>query len=325
VSVALHDRPRIRVIRNPSAGIAAALSSVNRSEEGVRDLLDRHAVAAEIETPEDEDAARTAVRRAIDDGVDVVVAAGGDGTVHMVVDELLGSDVALGILPLGRVMNVARALGIPRDLEAAADVIAAGTVRAVDVGEAMASDDRTVTFLETGSVGLNAAIFREVSRGDEGQVGSIVRTIWTAIRYRPARLRIELDDGVVETRALMVTASIGPYVGLGMTVAPSARLDDGRFDVSVFRRFSKVELLRHLASIAFGRRQYAPQVMTYRSARARIGSVHPLPARADMYDLGWTPVEFRTRARALRVVAPTATDQSVGAGSSASASGRLRL
>ena len=297
---------RILVLRNPDAGIAAALTPGGGSAEALRALLERHAIVADVIEPADEDAARAAVRQAVASGVDVVVAAGGDGTVHMVADELAGSDCTLGILPMGRVMNIARALGIGRDPERAAEILAAGHVRDVDVGEAVASDGRTVPFLETGSVGLNAAIFREVTRADEGDIASVMRTIWTAVRYRPARMRIELDDGAVETRALMVTASIGPYVGLGMTVAPSARLDDGLFDVSIFRNFSKWELLRHLASIAFGRRQYAPQVSRHRSASVRITSRHPLPARADSSDLGWTPVQFRTRMHALHVVAPPA-------------------
>jgi YegS/Rv2252/BmrU family lipid kinase len=338
-------RSVIRIIHNPTAGVRVSLPPGRDAAETLRELLDRHGLEAEIETPPDEEAARRMVREAVDGGADVIVAAGGDGTVHLVVDSILGSDTALGILPLGRVMNVSRALGIPRDLDAAADILAVGAVRAVDIGEARAADGRTRTFLETASVGLNAAIFREVTRPDAGELRSVWRTIWTAIRYRPARMRIELDDGVVETRALMVTASIGPYVGLGMTVAPEARLDDGRFDVSVFRHFSKLELLRHLASIAFGRRAYTPHVRTYRSSRVRISSVHPLPARADMYDLGTTPVEFRTCPGALRVIAPparptvatsssersaggrrrAASGQSVGAGSSASASGRRRL
>jgi diacylglycerol kinase (ATP) len=104
----------------------------------------------------------------------------------------------------------------------------------------------------------------------------------------------------------MVAVSNGPYLGLGMTVAPGARLDDGKFDVRVFRRFSKWELLRHLASIAFGRRRYAPQVTTHRSASVRITSSHPLPARADSADLSETPVTYRTRAASLRVVVPAA-------------------
>ena len=77
-----------------------------------------------------------------------------------------------------------------------------------------------------------------------------------------------------------------------------------RFDVRVFRGFSKPELLRHLASIAFGRRRYAPHVSTFRAAAVRVTSVHPLPTRADSHDLGNTPLEVRLRPAALRVVSP---------------------
>jgi diacylglycerol kinase (ATP) len=301
----------VRVIRNPSAGIASALTPGGGSATAISELLERHGVVARVIEPDDEEQARAAVRQAVADGVGVVVAAGGDGTVHLVAEALIGKQSALGVLPMGRVMNVARSLGIDRDLDAAADILAAGDVRAIDVGEATTGDGRSVHFLEAGSVGLNAAIFREVSRADSGDLGSIARTIWVALRYRPARMIVELDEDIVRTRALMVTVSIGPYVGLAMTVAPHARLADGRFDVHVFRRFSKLELLRHLASIAFGRRRYAPQVSSYRSAKVRISSSRPLPARADSLDLGSTPVVYRTLPGALRVVAPRSTAPSV--------------
>jgi diacylglycerol kinase (ATP) len=294
---------RYLVIRNPAAGIASRLLTAGGRVEDLKELLERHGVDAEVAEPADEAAARALVGKAVAQGVDVV-AAGGDGTVHLVADGLIGTDRALGILPMGRVMNIARALGIERDLDTAADVLAAGNIRSIDVGEATTADGRTIEFLEAGSVGLNAAIFREATRADEGDPASILRTMWVALRYRPGRMQIELDEGVVETRALMATASIGPFVGLGMTVAPGARLDDGRFDVRIFRGFSKWELLRHLASIAFGRRRYVPQISTYRSATVRIRSARPLPSRADSYDLGTTPVAFRTRPGALRVIAP---------------------
>jgi diacylglycerol kinase (ATP) len=295
---------RFRVIWNSSAGLGASLPGGGTTIDDLRALLERHGIAAEIVDPGDEQGAKDAVEAAVRDGVDVVVAAGGDGTVHLVAEALVGKEQALGILPLGRVMNVARALGIARDIEAAAEVLAQGTIRTVDVGVATTEDGRSESFLEAGSVGLNAAIFREVSRADSGDPGSILRTIWVAIRYRPARMIVELDDDTIATRALMATASVGPYMGLGMTVAPGARLDDGKFDVRVFRGYSKWELLRHLAAIAFGRRRYAPRASTYRSTSVRVTSVHPLPTRADHHDLGQTPVTFRTRAHALRVVSP---------------------
>ncbi len=326
-----------RVIRNPRAGIASALSPGGGAADAIAALLERHGVVAEVVEPGDEAEARAAVRRAVSEGIDVVVAAGGDGTVHLVAEGLIGTDVALGVVPLGRVMNVARSLGIGRDVEAAADILAARHIRAIDVGEARTGDGRTVHFLEAGSVGLNAAIFREVARVDRGDLRSIAGTIWVALRYRPARMSIELDEGLIRTRALMVTVSVGPYIGLGMTVAPDARLDDGRFDLHVFRRFSKLELLRHLASIAFGRRRYAAQVSSYRSANVRVSGARPLPARADSLDLGSTPVVFRTLPGALRVVVPRdklasemaapaeRNPQAAGGGSSGSASGRRRM
>lgn len=293
---------RMVVVWNPSAGLPTSLRG--GTVDDLRETLEDHGIQADIAQPRDEDEARAVVRRAVAEGVDVVVAAGGDGTMHVVAEGLLGTDTALGILPLGRVMNFARALGIERDIDAAAEVLVTGEIRAIDTGEATDPDGRVVAFFEAGSVGLNAAIFREVTRADEGDPVSILRTIWVALRYRPARMKVELDDDTISSRALMVAVSNGPYLGLGMTVAPTARLDDGRFDVRVFRHFSKLELLRHLASIAFGRRQYAPHVATYRSERVRITSVHPLPARADGVDLGTTPVAYRTRAGALRVVVP---------------------
>ena len=295
---------RILVIWNPSAGLPTALQAGGSVDE-LREVLERHGVVADVEEPSDEVEARAIVRHAVAEAFDIVVAAGGDGTVHLVAEGLLGTGTALGILPLGRVMNIARALGIERDIDQAAEVLASGVIREVDTGEAIAADGRVVPFLEAGSVGLNAAIFREVTRADEGNAGSILRTIAVAFRYRPARMTIELDRQTVSTRGLMVAASIGPYLGLGMTVAPAARLDDGRFDVTIFSTYSKWELLRHLASISFGRRRYAPQARTYRSAEVRITSVHPLPARADGTDLGHTPVSYRTRSRALRVVVPS--------------------
>ena len=298
----VRSRRRILVLWNPAAGLPTTL--FGGTVDDLRKTLERHGIQADITEPTDEDEARATVRRAVADGVDVVVAAGGDGTVHLVAEDLLGTQTALGILPFGRVMNIARSLGIGRDVDAAVEILVNGEIRSIDTGEAIAADGRVVSFFEAGSVGLNAAIFREVSRADAGDPVSIPRTIWAAVRYRPARMTVELDDAAIGTRALMVAASVGPYIGLGMTVAPAARLDDGRFDVPIFRRFSTWELLRHLASIAFGRRRYTPQVSTYRSSSVRITSARPLPARADGVDLGMTPVTFRTRPASLRVVVP---------------------
>jgi diacylglycerol kinase (ATP) len=288
------------VIWNAAAGSKGGIPTNLGGDRQIRELMARGLLGDELiatKTPEEaQEQAADAVRR----GYDLVVAAGGDGTVGIVAEKLLGSRTALGILPFGSVMNIARSLGIPRDPILAAEALATGVVIQVDVGEV-----RHRPFYEAGSVGMNAVMFREAQRFDDGDWASIVRTVWVALRYRPARMSIGLDDREIRTRALMVTVSNGPYTGAGMTVAPGARLDDGLFDVRVFRRFSKPRLLRHLLSIAFGRYRYAPEVDTYRSRAVAIDSRHPLPARADSRDLGTTPVTFTVLPRALRAVVPT--------------------
>lgn len=291
--------PRVRVIWNPNAGQKAGLSTNSVSRDELVALLEPHGLADEICETGSSDEAEALAREAVQAGCELVVGAGGDGTIGTVASQLLRTDTVLGVLPLGSVMNVARSLGLPRDLAEAVDVLATGDVRTIDVGEANGRP-----FYETGSVGMNAAIFREAQRFDDGDWLSILRTVWVAFRYRPARMEVRLDDRIIRTRALMVTVSNGPYTGAAMTVAPGARLDDGKFDVRIFRRFSKWQLMRHLASIAFGRRRYAPEVSTHRSERVAVDSAHPLPCRVDSHDLGTTPVEFLTSPQVLRVVVP---------------------
>jgi diacylglycerol kinase (ATP) len=301
---------RVRVIWNAQAGQKAGIPTNHVSREELVALLERHGLADEICESTSLDQARDLASEAVREGCDLVVGAGGDGTVGAVATSLLRTDAALGVLPLGSIMNIARSLGLPRELPAAVEVLRIGEIRRIDVGQA---NERP--FFETGSVGMNAAMFREAQRFERGDWLSIARTVWIAFRYRPARMVLELDDRRVRTRALMVTVSNGPYTGAAMTVAPGARLDDGTFDVRIFRRFSKLQLLRHLASIAFGRRRYAPEIATYRSKRVRVESAHePLPCRADSQDLGTTPVEFVTLPGALRVVVPTPEERAPGAG-----------
>jgi len=286
------------VIWNPNAGQKRRGPTPGVTEAVLREVLDRHSIHGRIVATESSEDAKQAVREAIAAGQTTIIVAGGDGTIGEVATELLDkTDAALGILPLGSVMNVARMLGVPRDLDEAAAVIAAGRTRLIDVGDANGD-----VFYETASVGMNAAMFKAAQHFEDGDYGSPFRVLGIALGYRPARMVVELDDQTLTTRALMVTISNGAYMGVAMTVAPDARLDDGRFDVRVFRQFSRLELLRHLASIAFGRRRYAPKVSTHRSARVRITSRLPLPCRADSHDLGTTPLECHCRHAALRVI-----------------------
>jgi diacylglycerol kinase (ATP) len=295
--------PRIRVLVNPNSGEKAGIPTNTANEDEVRAAMERYfpGLGADLVVTESEDEAIAAIRDAVAKGYGIVVAAGGDGTVDTVACELLGKETALGILPLGSVMNVARMLDIPRDLEGAATIVATGEVRTIDVGEAKGQ-----IFFEGGSVGLNAAVFREAQQADSdrGRYRALWAALWVLLRYRPPRMVLHLDDRVLTTRALAIAVANGPYSGLGFTVAPDAAIDDGMFDVVIFSRFSRTELIRYFVSIAFGRRRYSAKTATYRSSRVHIEGVHPLPCRADGHDLGSTPVEYVVRPGTLRVIAP---------------------
>jgi YegS/Rv2252/BmrU family lipid kinase len=290
---------QVRVLWNPSSGRTTGIGAGEISRDALLDLMARHGLGSDLhETRSAGDAGRLA-REAVDRDYDVVVAAGGDGTIAPIARELLDSPTALGILPLGTVMNIPRMLGIERDLEVAAELIEAGRRRLIDVGMA----DGTV-FYEAASVGIHAASSRELNQADHADYGAMLRSIVAAIRYRPSRMTIELDGSRrIQTRALLVAVANGPFMGPGFTIAPDASLEDGLFDVRIFLGYSKTELVRHLFGIAFGRRRYEPRARTERAATVRIMGRRPLPARADSADLGSTPVLFRTRPQALWVIA----------------------
>jgi diacylglycerol kinase (ATP) len=297
---AVTGRPHARrhlVIWNPAAGSKAGLPTNTTTEDELRRTMHRAGLGDDLFGGASEDAARQRVREAVEAGVDVVVAAGGDGTAGMVAEEIIGTPTALGFLPLGSAMNIGRSLGIPRELGAAAEILATGDIVTVDVGRA--SDG---LFFEMASVGINAAVLAEAHRLAEGDYESIVGMIRAILTYRPATMTLEMDDETVETGALMVVVANTPFTGAGLTLAPEARMDDGRFDIAVYRHFSRWELARHMVSIVAGRRRYSPKVRTFRSKGVRITAHRPLPARADARDLGTTPIELEVVPHALKVV-----------------------
>ena len=304
------DERRMRVLWNPTSGRKGGLPTNRASRGMLLELMSRHGLGDELIEPGSELDAIDATADAVHRGYDVVVAAGGDGTIGLVGRQLIGTRTALGILPLGSVMNIPRMLGLPRDPDEAAHILAVGHVRTIDVGQV---GDRI--FYEAGSVGMHAAATRELPKVDKGDYGALVRSIVAAIRYRPSEMRIELDgDRAISEKAVGVVVANGPYMGPGVAVAPAALLDDGLFDVRVFLPFTKTELVRHVSSLIRGRRPLERRSITERASRVRITSGRPLAARADAVDLGSTPVVFEIRPRVLTVVAPDPSAPSSGSG-----------
>lgn len=306
---------RICLIINPTAGQKVGLTTNALGLDEVRALLERHQIEADILCTERAGHATELAQQAARDGYDLAIAAGGDGTVAEVAEGLIGTQVELGVLPLGSIMNIARMLGIPRDLDAAAEIIKARRVARIDVGRARTTS-RTTYFLEAAGVGVDAgmfAYFNQIDRGNWRSIKPLLTFIW---RYRPRRIRLRLDGRARQYRAMMVTVANGPYLGAALTLAPDAQLDDHQFDVQVFTHFGRFELVRHLLSISGGRRVYNPKVLTFRARTVEIMPPRPMMAHADSNPLGTTPARFDIVPAALSVIVggdaaylPALTDQ----------------
>jgi YegS/Rv2252/BmrU family lipid kinase len=291
--------PRLMVIWNPGAGRKAGLTTNQASRDDLLALMHRHGLGDELfETPD----ARAGTERAAAaarSGYDVVVAAGGDGTAHSVAEGLFATRTALGILPIGSAMNLARVIGIPRDLEAAAAILAQGARASIDVGTIGGR-----TFHEIVSIGFGAEVFAHAQAVDRRRRwGAIAGLARLATTYRRTRIELQVDDQVVRTRAVAVVVANGPHTGLGLTLAPEASVRDGRLDVVVFEGLSAAGLLVHMVRAIGGRRPPSP-FRVLRGRRVRVSTARPLAARADDADIGFTPLELGVRPSALQVIVP---------------------
>ena len=285
------------VIANSEAGRRGPLPAGTPVAERAGAALDATGLSYALLVPAGPDEVRRLVREAVAAGAELVVAAGGDGTVRLVASELVGTDTALGILPAGTVMNLARMLDIPLELEAAARLLVAGRRRTIDLAEL---DGRYV--FEGVSVGLSSAVFRAFDDLQGGRLRSLLRLVRAVRRARPVRAAVEVDGRRVTTHALAVLITTGPYVGAALGVVPHARIDDGALEVVIFPRFSPWDLLRYFAAIAFGRERYHPGIRRLAGRHVRVLTAVPLPVRADGCDRGTTPVEVRLAPRRLTVV-----------------------
>jgi len=267
---------------------------------------------------EGEDAGEVA-KQAVEEGAPWIAVVGGDGTVEAVAKALIGKDVPLGVIAAGTYNNFALSFGIPTDPLKAAELIRGGQVKAIDVGFVNGQP-----FLECVGAGLDAALFPlgdEIKEGQFLRWFTLMRRAWT---YPKQQFELIFDRPVGEavapgqprTRhlrkfhgkslrisALMVTASNGPYYGMNFAVAPSARVDDGLITVSVFKRFSKLELWWHFFSISFGRRAYSPKTITFRVGSLEIRGPERLPTHRDGSPAEDWPLKVECRRGALKVFA----------------------
>jgi len=237
------------------------------------------------------------------DGV-LVVAMGGDGTVHEVAAACVGRDLVLGVLPAGSGNDYVKALGIGADLGGALDVLVGGKVRVLDAGEV-----NGVRFNNGLGIGFDAEVAAGVAEapalfGGTGRyLWSVGRLLW-GFRCHEASLR--LDGGeLIEAKTILIAVALGTTYGARFRIAPEAKLDDGLFDVVWSDELNRAEVLRLVPAALGGTLLKRPKVHLARAREVGIELAREVPAHVDGETLEPTRV-FRARVLpgALRVLAP---------------------
>jgi len=235
-------------------------------------------------------------------GYDIVVAAGGDGTVNEVINGLVGTNTALAALPIGTVNVWVRELGLPLQPRAAAETLLDAQVRAIDLGKA---GERY--FLLMAGIGFDAAVTAEVRSAEKRRLGIfayVFRALDLAWRFRGTHARIVVDGKAVRGRVLMVVLGNSQLYGGILKITARASLDDGLLDVCIIKGNTLRGAPLRILSILLRRSTLDPQIEYHRARMVRIETRRPLAVQVDGDHIGYTPMNFESIPGALQALLP---------------------
>lgn len=281
---------------NPAAAGGRATKMLPALE---RALADRGVAHRTVQTEALEHAIHVAREAAADGEAPVVMS--GDGLVGQIGGILAGGDVPLGIVPAGRGNDLARVLGIPTEMDAAADVVAAGHVRRIDVGEVNGH-----RFLGIASCGFDSDANRIANEAEliRGNLVYLYAALRALAAWRPARFTVTVDGRAGEFTGYSVAAANNKAYGGGMYLAPDARLDDGQLDVVITGEVGKLRFLANLPKVFKGAHTDNEEVTILRGAEVEIAADREFAVYADGDHLADLPARVRVLPRALGVIAP---------------------
>jgi len=242
---------------------------------------------------------------AVEKGVDALVACGGDGTVHLAVQALAGTDTPLGIIPVGTGDDNARTLGVPlNDVAAAADVIADGRTRVIDLGHVETADADPRYFLGVLSCGFDSEVNERANEmtWPHGQLRYLTAILAELRVFKPLPFTIT-REGVSETsEAMLVAVGNGISYGGGMKVCPDAKVDDGLLDITVLSAVSKFTFLRAFPGVFKGTHTSQPFVSTSLVKTVTLDAPGQI-AYADGERIGSVPANITIKPESLNVFA----------------------
>jgi diacylglycerol kinase family enzyme len=247
-------------------------------------------------------------QRALRSDAQVIVAAGGDGTVSAVAATVIGSDKALGVLPSGTMNHFAKDLKIPLDLEGAVETIVADHEARVDVGEV---NDHI--FVNNSSLGLYPSIVREREKQQRLGWGKWPAFVWAALtvlrRYPFLGIRVSVDGQELRSRTPFVFIGNNEYEMAGFNIGRRARLDKGELSLYVTNRTGRLGLIRLALRALLGGLRQEKDFLAIRTKEVWIETKHRrlrLALDGEVTNLV-PPLHYRVRPGALRVLAPPST------------------
>lgn len=276
--------------RRGTGSIAAAADRLEAAGVDVREVKVR-----------DEDTIDDVIR-AEAKSCDLVIVGGGDGTLNAAAPALVETGLPLGVLPLGTANDFARTVSIPADLQKAAEIIAAGNLRDIDLG-----DVNGHLFFNVASIGFSAELAAELTQHAKKRWGVLGYAIVAArilLRSRLFTAHIDHDGTTEHIHTMQVSVGNGRYYGGGMTVEATATAEDGKLDLYSLEVDHWWRLLALLPALRKGTQGQWDDVRAFQTTEVTIRTRKPRPVNTDGELSTYTPAHFRIRPKAIRVFAP---------------------
>ena len=281
--------------RSGRGGVAKALPIVHEA-------LKERDLEYDVAVTEHAGHATELARAALEEGIRFLVAVGGDGTIHEVVngmisdDEAVAPDAVLGIVAAGTGSDFIKTFGLPAGPRAAVSHLDGANAFPIDIGKITYQEDgRTVTryFPNIAEVGLGAECVARAATLPRwlGPTVYLVAFWLTMRKHKAAEVKIDLVDRVYEGRMNNLVVANGQFFGGGMKIAPKAAPTDGLFDIQI-EHARKKEAIAMMPKVFKGEHVPHPDIVEAKRVKVAVESDRPLRIEADGEVLGYTPASF---------------------------------
>ncbi|WP_197479945.1 diacylglycerol kinase [Paenibacillus swuensis] len=279
---------RARLIYNPSSG----REEIKKRLPEILQRLEQGGIETSCHATTGEGDASAAAAEAIRRGFDIVIAAGGDGTLYEVINGMAGMEnrPALGILPLGTTNDFARALGVPKQLDLACDLIIAGYAKPIDVGRA--NDKYFINIAGGGSMTELTYEVPSKLKTMIGQLAYYMKGLEKLPRLRPIELYVTAEGVEIHEEVMLFLVANSNSVGGFEKLAPDASLNDGMFDVLILRKCNLAEFIRLAGMALRGEHMNDPHVIYFQTKHLQITAIDNVQINLDGELGGVLPCTF---------------------------------